>query len=84
MPALPAGSYIAIPCTFDMGVLGPFQVLVYANDPEATLAPVANQWKYAREIRVRLRSLSEHIPIHSTSLQANNNIYISKINDRAK
>jgi len=51
IPKLEAGSYVVIPCTFDAEVLGPFRLVAYVTDPNASLTIVDTEWKHAKEIK---------------------------------
>jgi hypothetical protein len=52
IPKLAAGSYVVIPCTFDAEVLGPFRLVTYVTDPNASLTIVEAEWKHAKEVKV--------------------------------
>jgi len=48
---LPEGNYIIIASTYDSSGRGKYILHVYSDDQNATLAPIANEWKFKKELK---------------------------------
>jgi hypothetical protein len=56
-----AGHYVIIPATFETGMQGNFLLAVYAEDSEATLSHLTQEWAHAPHFGVFQFILNVHI-----------------------
>jgi len=48
---LPAGNYVIIASTYEVGGTAKYHLLVYSDDPESTLKPLTSEWKHKKELK---------------------------------